>query len=124
MSDVKDILGMSRRGPAEPRAPKEKAQKAQRPQGMSREAFALLGDSHPIISSQLMESVGKKADVKAKPKPSTKGIPTWQFRGFKSSARTDGLELKRWTKSFKVGRSGVSTTRNDDGRDRAAGGMR
>ncbi|KAG1664324.1 hypothetical protein FOA52_011638 [Chlamydomonas sp. UWO 241] len=104
---------MGRRGAAEPRAPKEKAQKMQRPQGMSREAFALLGDSHPIISSQLM-SVGKKADVKAKPKPSTKGIPTWQFRPFKSSARSDGLELKRWIKSFKDLNGRV---RNDDDGD-------
>eukprot|EP00955_Chlamydomonas_euryale_P011672 125654-Chlamydomonas_euryale.AAC.1 len=68
---------------------------------MSREAFALLGDSHPIISSQMLGQVsGKKLD-KAKPKPSTKGIPTWQHRPFKSSARSDGLQLSRWTKSFK-----------------------
>lgn len=99
MSDIKDILGVPRGGatPAE----KPKKEKLKRPEGMSREAFALLGDSHPIISSQLMGQVGKKNDVKAKPKPSTKGIPTWQFRPFKNSARADGLELSRWTKSFK-----------------------
>ena len=91
-------------GGADPKVVKPKKEKMKRPTGLSREAFALLGDSHPIMSSQLLEGLNKnKKDEKllAKPKPSTKGIPTWQYKGFKNSARTDGLELLRWHKSYK-----------------------
>lgn len=101
MADIKDIMGVSRMGeaPAEKPAPKAKAPRMKRPEGMSREAFALLGDSHPIMSS--IEQLVPKKDVKAKPKPSTKGIVTWLYRPFSSTARTDGYELKKWTKTFK-----------------------
>mmetsp|Transcript_29148 Transcript_29148/g.74368 ORF Transcript_29148/g.74368 Transcript_29148/m.74368 type:complete len:433 (-) Transcript_29148:246-1544(-) len=100
MSDVRDILGAPKlHGEKAEAAPKPKKAKIERPKGMSREAFALLGDQHPIISSQLAEK-GKK-DLKAKPKPSTKGVVVWNFKGFRNSARDDGLELKRWTKAYK-----------------------
>ena len=54
MSDIKDILGV---GGTPSGAPKEKKvkeakPKMKRPEGMSREAFALLGDSHPIMSAR------------------------------------------------------------------------
>lgn len=116
MSDIKDILGVSRGGAGGeqgPKGPKPKKEKMKRPTGLSREAFALLGDSHPIMSSQLLEGLnkGKKdADKLAKPKPSTKGIPTWHNKPFKNSARTDGLELLRWSKSFKDGLGRVRET--------------
>ena len=108
MSDIKDILGVSRGGAGgDPalKGPKPKKEKMKRPTGLSREAFALLGDSHPIVSSQLLEGLNKnkKDDKLAKPKPSTKGIPTWHHKPFKNSARADGLELRRWSKSFKDG---------------------
>lgn len=64
MADIKDILGMSRGGGAgeggSSRAVKEKMQ---RPQGMSREAFALLGGSHPIMTSQIASELKKKSDL-------------------------------------------------------------
>ena len=75
MSDVKDILGMSR--PAAPisfdaEPSKAKAPKTKRPEGMSREAFALLGDSAPIVPTHMAE--GPQAHgLKQKRKPSTKG---------------------------------------------------
>jgi DNA methyltransferase 1-associated protein 1 len=64
MADVRDILGVPR-GQASERqeAPKTK-EKMQRPAGMSREAFALLGGSHPIVPSQLTEELRKKEDLK------------------------------------------------------------
>ncbi|GIL77196.1 hypothetical protein Vretimale_3151 [Volvox reticuliferus] len=109
MADVKDILGVPRAGPSQPDekapAPKEKKEKIKRPEGMSREAFALLGGSHPIISSQLASSL-KKNDMLKKPKPSTKGIITYQYRPFRNAARTDGLELFHWLKCSK-GANGV-----------------
>ncbi|GLC37387.1 hypothetical protein PLESTB_001592800 [Pleodorina starrii] len=111
MADVKDILGMGRSGPAQEKedkapAPKEKKEKMKRPEGMSREAFALLGGSHPIISSQLASTFSKKNDMLKKPKPSTKGLITYQYRPFKNQARTDGLELFHWLKCSK-GANGV-----------------
>ena len=68
MSDVKDILGLSR--PAEDAVggdakPKAKEAKAKRPEGMSREAFALLGDSHPITPTALANEL-KKGDDKVR----------------------------------------------------------
>ena len=64
MADVRDILGVPRGQVAERQeAPKTK-EKVQRPAGMSREAFALLGGSHPIVPSQLTEELRKKEDLK------------------------------------------------------------
>lgn len=100
MADVKDILGVGRERAEKPeKVEKPKAPKMERPKGMSREAFALLGDSHPIMATQL---VAPKKDAKtAKPKPSTKGIVTWQYVPFHNSARTDGFQLHHWAKRFK-----------------------
>ena len=67
MSDVKDILGLSRPasdGMGEAK-PKVKGAKAKRPEGMSREAFALLGDSHPITPTALANEL--KGDDKVSP---------------------------------------------------------
>lgn len=89
MGDVKDILGMGRA--TEPHAPKIVKAKMKRPEGMSREAFALLGDSHPITATQAAELLQpKKKDAAAKAKPSTKGIVTWRWLPIQSSARIDG----------------------------------
>lgn len=66
-SDVKDIMGLSRPaqdGPADQK-PKVKEVKAQRPAGMSREAYALLGDSHPITPTALANEL-KKGDDKVR----------------------------------------------------------
>ncbi|KAK9806041.1 hypothetical protein WJX73_008279 [Symbiochloris irregularis] len=105
MSDVKDILGMARPAPpplsfdGEP-SKATKAPKTKRPEGMSREAFALLGDSAPIVPSHLAE--GSQAQgLKEKRKPSARGQVTYQWRKFKNEARTDGLELEHWVKCFR-----------------------
>lgn len=64
MADVRDILGVPRGQAADRQeAPKTK-EKVQRPAGMSREAFALLGGSHPIVPSQLTDELRKKEDLK------------------------------------------------------------
>lgn len=78
MADVRDILGVPRGNASAEKAdaaPKQK-EKVQRPAGMSREAFALLGGSHPIVPSALTEELRKKEDLKGfkqKRKSSTKG---------------------------------------------------
>jgi hypothetical protein len=114
MADIKDILGVPRSADAaaKPDVVQPKKEKMKRPEGMSREAFALLGDSHPIMSSQLAGGL-KKKDIAKKPKPSTKGIPTYQYRPFKNSARTDGLELCHWIKCYK-GTTGLIKEPDED----------
>jgi DNA methyltransferase 1-associated protein 1 len=103
MADVKDILGVARGGLAGPlqdeERPREKREKVKRPQGMSREAFALLDSSHPVAPSQLVETFKKKKD--AKPKASTKGTVTFQRKAFTNPARSDKLELYHWVKGYK-----------------------
>lgn len=105
MADIKDILGVPRGSAGADVAPakeQKKEVKMKRPEGMSREAFALLGDSHPIMSSQFATKLTKKAITTKQPKPSSKGIPTYQLRPFKNTARTDGLELTHWVKCHKT----------------------
>ncbi len=68
---------------------------------MSREAFALLDSSHPVAPSQLVDTFKKKKDAKTKPKPSTKGTVTFQWKSFHNPARTDKLELCHWVKGYK-----------------------
>ena len=66
MADVRDILGVPRGGASaeKPDAPAKPKERMQRPAGMSREAFALLGGSHPIVPSVLTEELRKKEDLK------------------------------------------------------------
>lgn len=79
MADVRDILGVARANASseKPDAPaKQPKERMQRPAGMSREAFALLGGSHPIVPSVLTEELRKKEDLKGlkqKRKASAKG---------------------------------------------------
>ena len=60
MADVKDILGMPRALDKSEAQPKPKEQRAKRPEGMSREAFALLDGSHPIVPSSFAADLAKK----------------------------------------------------------------
>lgn len=100
MADARDILGVDR-GAAPPGERKpEKKERMKRPEGMSREAFALLSGSNPLITTQLME--GLKKSKKDKPnKPTGKGTVVWRAQPFVNQARKDGLQLVHWAKGFK-----------------------
>jgi hypothetical protein len=104
MADVKDILGVPRGGGGDVKADsapaKAKPERMKRPEGMSREAFALLGGSNPVIPSHLLEGL-KKKDKAAKPKASTKGTVIYRYQPFRNQAREDGLELRHWAKGYK-----------------------
>ena len=76
MSDIKDILGVGHAGAPGEKAEKAKEPKLVKPKGMSREAFALLSASHPLVPSQLVGDIRKKGDLaslKAKAQRSHRG---------------------------------------------------
>lgn len=102
MADVKDILGVPRGTAVDGAKPEQKAkpERMKRPEGMSREAFALLGGSNPVLPSHLLDGL-KKKDKLAKPKASTKGTVIYRLKPFKNQAREDNLELKHWVKGYK-----------------------
>lgn len=102
MADVKDILGVPRAAQPGDRqdVQKEKKEKMKRPEGLSREAFALLGDIHPIMASHLVGGL-KMQKKENKPKAATKGVVTFQYKAFKNPARSDDLQLTHWVKGYK-----------------------
>jgi DNA methyltransferase 1-associated protein 1 len=102
MTDVQDILGVSRSGANNDKPEqKEKKEKVKRPEGMSREAFALLGGVHPLIPSHIADGLKRQADAQQKPKASTKGVITYQFKPFRNQGRKDHLQLSHWVKGYK-----------------------
>ncbi|KAI8470122.1 MAG: hypothetical protein J3K34DRAFT_521591 [Monoraphidium minutum] len=100
MADARDILGVERGGAPPGERKPEKKERMKRPEGMSREAFALLSGSNPLMTTQLME--GLKKGKKDKPnRPTGKGTVVWRAQPFTNQARTDGLQLVHWAKGFK-----------------------
>lgn len=90
--DIKDILGISRdAGPAQPRAPKQTIKK---PEGMSREVFALLQQDAtatgvPLVPTPAQETFKQKHSR----------VIGWDWRSFKNAARRDSLSLSHWVKN-------------------------
>ncbi|CAN0870869.1 SWR1-complex protein 4 [Linum grandiflorum] len=85
--DAKDILGLARTPlPERKSLPKKDSQR--KPDGISREVYALTGGLAPLMPS-LDSSYLKK------PPPSDDKI-TWQWLPFTSSARKDSLQLYHW----------------------------
>mmetsp|Transcript_20955 Transcript_20955/g.70362 ORF Transcript_20955/g.70362 Transcript_20955/m.70362 type:complete len:417 (-) Transcript_20955:241-1491(-) len=89
MGDVRDILGVAKRaGPAAPKAVKPREKK---PEGVSREVYALLDKNQdvPLVPT----------DLALKEKRFSGRVSRWAWRGFTSSARTDGLVLGHWVQA-------------------------
>ncbi|KAF8248279.1 hypothetical protein K440DRAFT_548459 [Wilcoxina mikolae CBS 423.85] len=88
--DVRDVMDIS--GPIEgmPRPPPAKKQKTveKRPDGITRELFALLGENPPPVA--IVEN-----KFKEKPRWMGKANP-WVWKGFKNEARHDDLILHHW----------------------------
>ncbi|CAJ1874606.1 unnamed protein product [Sphenostylis stenocarpa] len=89
--DAKDILGLSKNTfpPLEKksRPPKESQRK---PDGISREVYALTGGLAPLMPAI------EASQLKKKPLPLEK--ITWQWLPFTSSARKDNLQLYHWVR--------------------------
>jgi hypothetical protein len=100
MADARDILGVDRSAAPPPERKPDRKERVKRPEGMSREAFALLSGGNPIVTSQIMEGLQKEKKGKLA-KPTGRGTVVWRPRPFLNQARTDGLQLVHWAKGFK-----------------------
>jgi DNA methyltransferase 1-associated protein 1 len=105
MADIKDILGLpgaSSDGTLGAEKPSKKAKtKLSKPKGMSREAYSLLTETHPLMPSQLMGEIeaeeGKKKDVGKK---KFRGKISYEWRPFANPSRKDDLQLHHWVKCY------------------------
>jgi DNA methyltransferase 1-associated protein 1 len=91
MGDVQDILGLAGRKGLTIDSTK-KAPKQQKPQGMSREIFSLIGNAGlpPLMPSSKSKVYKQKRGVK---------VSQWKWQAFDNNARTDNLHLQHWVKA-------------------------
>ncbi|KAK6508342.1 swr complex subunit [Arthrobotrys conoides] len=111
VTDVRDVLGIDP-GALEPRQPPLKKQRTveKRPDGITRELYALLGENAPPVAV---------VEHRFKDKPKFLGsVAPWREQTFKNPARKDGLELKHW-----VRQSSLQETGGLDGELEGAGGQ-
>ncbi|KAL2622134.1 hypothetical protein R1flu_002339 [Riccia fluitans] len=91
MADAKDILGLPKvavgSGVDKRRSTKEVQKK---PDGVSREVYALIGGVPPLMPALDPSNLKKK-----KPANSCTKV-AWKWRAFTSSARSDSLQLSHW----------------------------
>ncbi|RPA89647.1 hypothetical protein L873DRAFT_1720922 [Choiromyces venosus 120613-1] len=88
--DVRDVMELSGPSDATTRVPAAKKQKTveRRPDGITRELFALLGENPPPVA--IVES-------KFKEKPRWMGkVNPWVWKPFNNPARSDGFVLHHW----------------------------
>ncbi|KAL4878526.1 hypothetical protein BJY04DRAFT_195565 [Aspergillus karnatakaensis] len=87
-ADVRDMLDLPAEG--QPRPHKKQKLVEKRPEGITRELFALLGERAPPIAIN-------ENRYKGRPKWQTKArVRPWQLTSFSNSARSDGLVLRHW----------------------------
>ncbi|OKL59186.1 SWR1-complex protein 4 [Talaromyces atroroseus] len=84
-ADVRDMLDLPADG--QPRPLKKQKVVEKRPEGITRELFALLGEKAPPISLTENKYKLKKSNRRALP---------WRMTDFKNDARGDGLVLRHW----------------------------
>ncbi|KAL5342585.1 hypothetical protein BJX70DRAFT_386080 [Aspergillus crustosus] len=87
-ADVRDMLDLPAEG--QPRPHKKQKLVEKRPEGITRELFALLGERAPPIAIN-------ENRYKGRPKWQTKArVRPWQMIPFSNSARSDDLVLRHW----------------------------
>ena len=98
MSDVKDILGLSRDPDGKAKAaPRAKKVQMKKPEGMSREVFALLQQEAEAGRATVPLAPTVRDDGLLKEKRSR--MVGWEWQSFNNSGRTDGLRLSHWKKN-------------------------
>ncbi|KAK5690970.1 swr complex subunit, partial [Elasticomyces elasticus] len=89
-ADVRDMLDLPAEGQQQPRPQKKQKAVEKRPEGITRELFALLGERAPPIAIN-------ENRYKGRPKWMTKlRVRPWQISPFTNDARSDGLVLRHW----------------------------
>ncbi|RMJ27825.1 hypothetical protein PHISP_01319 [Aspergillus sp. HF37] len=87
-ADVRDMLDLPAEG--QPRPQKKQKVSEKRPEGITRELYALLGERAPPIAIN-------ENRYKGRPKWMSKlRVRPWQMAPFTNSARSDGLVLRHW----------------------------
>ena len=98
MSDVKDILGLSRDPDGKAKAaPRAKKVQMKKPEGMSREVFALLQQEAEAGRATVPLAPTVRDDGLLKEKRSR--MVGWEWQSFNNGGRTDGLRLSHWKKN-------------------------
>eukprot|EP00252_Welwitschia_mirabilis_P021981 TRINITY_DN5801_c0_g1_i6.p1 TRINITY_DN5801_c0_g1~~TRINITY_DN5801_c0_g1_i6.p1 ORF type:complete len:504 (+),score=73.23 TRINITY_DN5801_c0_g1_i6:121-1512(+) len=91
MADAKDILGLPKGPlPTQERRPKAPKEAVKKPDGVSREVFALTGGLPMLVPSVDITTAKKRTSDADK--------ISWQWLPFTSSARKDNLQLYHWVK--------------------------
>ncbi|KAG2156225.1 hypothetical protein DEU56DRAFT_969325 [Suillus clintonianus] len=97
-SDIRSALSLpSSSTPVQSATPaprKSQGQVTKKPEGISRELYALIGPSAPSLVAHLA-----KPRLKQKPNFGSGGKVKWEWRPFRNGARTDSLQLGRWAKA-------------------------
>ncbi|KAF3656338.1 SWR1-complex protein 4 [Capsicum annuum] len=91
--DAKDILGLPKNGPLMSQEKKSRPQKEsqRKPDGISREVYALTGGIPPLMPSLDINQLKRRALSESEK-------ITWQWLPFTSSARKDNLQLYHWVR--------------------------
>ncbi|OCF78753.1 SWR1-complex protein 4 [Kwoniella mangroviensis CBS 8886] len=95
-SDVRSILNLPQAGPSAPRRSTTANPAAKKPDGISRELYALIGDNAPSLA----EAQASIAAVKYREKPSLKSKKVhWEWTPFSPAARQDNpVKLGHWAR--------------------------
>ncbi|WVQ81708.1 hypothetical protein IAT38_003833 [Cryptococcus sp. DSM 104549] len=94
--DVRSILNLPQAGPSQHSAPRRAAPAARKPDGISRELYALIGDNAPSLA----EAQASLAAVKYRERPSVRAKKVhWEWREFTPSARQENpVKLGHWAR--------------------------
>nr|XP_031859512.1 uncharacterized protein CI109_004974 [Kwoniella shandongensis]KAA5526584.1 hypothetical protein CI109_004974 [Kwoniella shandongensis] len=89
--DVRSILNLPQAGPSQARRAVAIVKK---PDGISRELYALIGDNAPSLA----EAQASLAAVKYRDRPGMRKKVKWQWTEFTPAARRDGIRLGHWAR--------------------------
>ncbi|KAI6130360.1 hypothetical protein EDD16DRAFT_1689708 [Pisolithus croceorrhizus] len=111
-------LAISMPTPITPASPKRPATvkvpatapSSKKPEGISRELYALIGPSAPSLS--LAANLAKPR-LKQKPNFNGRGAAKWEWRPFRHPARGDSLQLNHWVKANEPDNGNISHTEYD-----------
>ena len=99
MGDAADILGIDRSaGPSAPR-PRAPKQTIKKPEGMSREVFALLLQEAEASGGTGLPALMPTPTPKDTFKERKTRVVGWEWRKFTNAARGDDLTLRHWSKN-------------------------